>query len=207
MATNKNNGNTIFSEGKHFKLELHSDSQPSMWETSIDFSLPHKLTLDPCKSVQINTDFRLHQKGEHLIHFEMQHYHTSLQLLPQKCSRRVVGPYFRLINHSEFSINLAANSKIFKATFVQLDDVDIYQDVPVGLGVKDMEEHENDLYYLNLVEIKDKKEQEQRNKKVQHAGKVIAEAVKLITDRPKTSSSELADYQHALLNLPSKSLD
>ena len=125
-----------------------------MGETSIDFSLPHKLTLDPGKSVQIKVGFRLHQKGEHMIHFEMQQYHTSLQLLPQKCSRCVVGSYFRLINHSEFSINLAPNSKIFKATFVQLDDVDLYQDVPVGPGVKDMEECENDLYSLNLVKIK-----------------------------------------------------
>ena len=104
-----------------------------------------------------------------------------------------MGPYLRLINHSEFSINLAANSKIFKATFVPLDDVDLYQDVPVGKSVKDMEERENDLYSLNLVKIKNKKEQEQRDKKVQEAGKAIAQAVKLITDGSKTSSTDLAD--------------
>ena len=59
-----------------------------------------------------------------------------------------------------------------------------------GNGRRDMEEREKDLYSLNLLEYKDKKEefqQAEREKLANVAGKVIADAVKKVTDPPSQS--------------------
>ena len=77
---------------------------------------------------------------------------------------------------------------MFRATFTPLDDVDIYQDLPVGSGVKELEEHENDLYSLNLLKVKEAREAREREQAAKQAGKVIGEAVKLITADKQTQT-------------------
>ena len=52
-------------------------------------------------------------------------------------------------------MSIPAHKKLFKATFVALYDVEYYQDLPIGNGVVDMEERQNDMYSLNYIELKE----------------------------------------------------
>ena len=64
-----------------------------------------------------------------------------------------------------------------------MDDVDLYQDLPQGHGRVDMEEWEKDLYSLNYMEYKEAKDELKREKIAQEAFKVIADALKAISDK------------------------
>ena len=92
-------------------------------------------------------------------------------MFPSHSSQHTIGPRFKLINYSEFPVAIPAQKKIFKATFLPLDDVDYYQDLPLGQGRTDMDESLKDVYSLNYVEFKDA---EEREKASQQAAKVIA---------------------------------
>ena len=148
----------------------------------IEFSSDRPVTIDPGKSAKINSGFYIHQKGDHLIHFEMIQFHSSLLLLPNNSSQKIIGPNFKLMNFSEFLVTIPSHKKIFRATFIPLDDVDLYHDVPMGYGAVDLEEREKDLYAVMLLECKQKKKAE-RERLAKVAGKVIADAVKEITDK------------------------
>ena len=81
---------------------------------------------------------------------------------------------------------------MFRATFSPLDDVDIYQDMPWGSGVKELEERENDLYSLGLLKVKEAREAREREQAAQEAGKVIGEAVKKLTADQQTQTMDAA---------------
>ena len=81
---------------------------------------------------------------------------------------------------------------MFRATFTPLDDVDIYQDIPVGSGVKELEQRENDLYSLGLLKVKEAREELEREQAAQEAGKVIGEAVKKLSADQGTQTMEAA---------------
>ena len=72
---------------------------------------------------------------------------------------------------------------MFRATFSPLDDVDIYQDLPVGKGAQELEERENDHYSLNLLKVKEAKELKEREKAAKEAG------VKLLNSKDKQTQT------------------
>ena len=173
-----------FADKTHFKLYLNKDFPPvSVKETSIDWPV----TIEPSKSAKINSGFYIHQKGDHLINLELTQYYSTTLLLPDKSSQKVIGPQFKVIKYSECPITIPSHKKIFRATFIPLDDVHIYQEVLVGKEVVDMEDRENDLYSLNLMQIKEMRETREREMAAQKAGEVIANAVKQMTDSQKSS--------------------
>ena len=177
-----------FEEDKHFKLELQKDFPPvHVNDTNISFSTDKDLSIDPGKVGTINSEFYIHQDGTYIVNFELTSYTSSLMMLPAHSSQRTIGPHFKLINYSQYPVAIPANKKIFRATLVPIDDVDIYQDLPLGSGRLDMEECEKDIYSLNYVELKDF---EDRQKATQKASEVIAEAVKIIIVPPKASQAD-----------------
>ena len=105
-------------------------------DTSINFSTNKDMTIEPGKVANIQSGFYIHQDGTFLINFEITTYSHSLIMLPSSSSQRTIGPIFKLINHSEFPVSIPGHKKLFKATFLPLDDVDLYQDLPLGQGIK-----------------------------------------------------------------------
>ena len=133
---------TQFKENKQFKLEL-TQHCPSLKvdKTSIRFGVLKDYTLEPGKSVWFNTGFFIHQTGNYVIQFEPLNFYTSLQLLASISSNKTVGHNFTLIKHGEFPISIPAHKHSFKATFIPLEDgVDVIQDLPMGPGLKHIEE-------------------------------------------------------------------
>ena len=167
-----------FHEGKHFCLELMKDfPHVCVDETSIEFSSDRAFSIDPGKTAS----FYIHQKGDHLVHFEPTRYYTSLMMVPPHSSMKTMGPHFTLVNHSDYPASISSHKKIFKATFMPIDDVDIY--LPHGNGLKDLEEREKDIHSLNYVEYKEAKEQAERNRISHKVGKAIADSLKRVTDK------------------------
>ena len=176
-----------FAADKHFKLELQKDFPPvRVNETSTN----KDLTIEPGKTANIHSGFYIHQDGTYLINFEITAYSHSLMMLPSSSSHRTIGPIFKLINHSEFPVSIPAHKKLFKVTFLPLEnDVDICQDLPLGQGCANMEESMKDVYSLNYVELQDA---EERQKASREACNIIAEAVKpsqIYADSPKPPPS------------------
>ena len=161
-------------------------------ETSINFSTNKDLTIEPGKTGNIHSGFYIHQDGTYLINFEITAYSHSLMMLPSSSSHRTIGPIFKLINHSEFPVSIPAHKKLFKATFLPLEnDVDICQDLPLGQGCANMEESMKDVYSLNYVELQDAEER-LVERASREACNIIAEAVKasqIYADSPKLPPS------------------
>ena len=148
---------TQCNENKQFKLELTQHCSPlKVDETSIRFGVLKDYTLEPGKSVRFNTGFFIHQKGNYVIQFEPLNFYTSLQLLPTISSNKTVGHNFTLINHGEFPISIPVHKHAFKSTFIPLEDsVDIIQDLPMGPGLKHIEEHLECIHSMNFYDWKD----------------------------------------------------
>ena len=148
-----------FQEGKHFCLELMKDFPPvRVDKASIKFSSDRAFSIDPGKHARINTGFYIHQKGDYLIHFEPTRYYSNIMMVPPHSSMKTIGPYFNLVNYSDCAVSIPSHKKIFKATFVPIDDVDIYQDLPQGNGRRDMQEREKDIHSLNYLEYQEAKD-------------------------------------------------
>ena len=174
-----------FAEGTHFKLDLSTNFPPvKVKETSIDFSSDATVVIEPGKCGKINSGFYIHQDGEHRIHFESLTHFSFLQILPSQSSSKIIGPVFKLVNYSDYKITIPGHRIMFRATFSPLGDVDLFMDMPVGAGVNELEELENDLYALGLLRVKEAREEREREMAVKEASKVIGEAVKLIKEPP-----------------------
>ena len=182
---------TKFAEGTHFKLDLSANFPPvKVKETSIDFSSDATVVIEPGKCGKINSGFYIHQDGEHRIHFEPLTHFSFLQILPSQTSSKIIGPLFKLVNYSDYKITIPAHRIMFRATFSPLGDVDLFMDMPVGAGSKELEERENDLYALGLLRVKEAREEREREMAIKDATKVIGEAVKLINEPPASPDQE-----------------
>ena len=89
-------------------------------------------------------------------------------------------------------MSILAHKKLFKATFVALNDVEYYQDLPIGNGVVDMEERQNDMYSLNYIELKE----EQDYKTVEERASSIAKKVIETLTEEATSATPAPKASH-----------
>ena len=86
---------------------------------------------------------------------------------------------------------IPAHKKLFKATFIALNDVEYYQDLPIGNRVADMEERQNDIYSLNYIELKE----EQDYKTVEERASSIAKKViETITEATSATPAPKASH-------------
>ena len=172
---------TKYAEGTHFKLDLSANYPPiKVKETSIDFSSDATVVIEPGKCGKINSGFYIHQDGEHRIHFEPLQNFSFIQMIPNQTTSKLVGPMFKLKNYSDFKITIPAGRIMFRATFSPLGDVDLFMDMPVGTGAKELEDRENDLYALGLLRVKEAREERERDTVIRETSKIIGEAVELL---------------------------
>ena len=177
---------TKYAEGTHFKLDLMGNYPPiKVKETSIDFSSDATVVIEPGKCGKINSGFYIHQDGEHRIHFEPLQNFSFIQMIPNQTTSKLVGPMFKLKNYSEFKITIPAHKIMFRATFSPLGDVDLFMDMPVGAGAKELEDRENDLYALGLLRVKEAREERERETVIKETSKIIGEAVELLKSTPQ----------------------
>ena len=79
-------------------------------------------------------------------------------MVPSSSSLKTVGPNFGLVNYGELPVAIPSHKPMFKATFSPLEDcVDVMQDIPIGGGIKTMEEQLKAIESLNYYEYKDAK--------------------------------------------------